>query len=117
MVQPVEIYNPDLPVLISIHLMLWFNNSLNVLIYFLKHFNTSYVMVQRKNIKVFKGRLDNFNTSYVMVQQWPSARRKNFKYISIHLMLWFNNERAFKRYGRIGFQYILCYGSTFRKID
>ena len=113
MVQPVEIYNPDLPVLISIHLMLWFNNSLNVLIYFLKHFNTSYVMVQRKNIKVFKGRLDNFNTSYVMVQQWPSARRKNFKYISIHLMLWFN-IRKMENYKRVfRFQYILCYGSTF----
>ena len=41
----------------------------------------------------------------------------SFEGISIHLMLWFNFSHVPIKHVNVGFQYILCYGSTENKIS
>ena len=98
------------------------------------YFNTSYVTVQHTDIIKNKTLVQHFNTSYVTVQlpnngdvQWfmlisihlmlrfninESRSSGVFIKISIHLMLRFNPNSLVQLKAWLGFQYILCYGST-----
>ena len=75
-------------------------------------FNTSYVTVQQSNPPYFFGSIMYFNTSYVTVQQICFLNAFFFKKISIHPMLRFNVIIITPPFQSLGFQYILCYGST-----
>ena len=71
--------------------MLWFNVFCHAWAWLGdSNFNTSYVVVQRSDIRRIAERASHFNTSYVVVQQLKLKKIKNLYLISIHLMLWFN---------------------------
>ena len=72
--------------------MLWFNGNRSTLTYTVNsNFNTSYVVVQPRVSRIALQRGTNFNTSYVVVQHEQCTRKYTHRYISIHLMLWFND--------------------------
>ena len=54
-------------------------------------------MVQQKIPPKLTKLINYFNTSYVMVQQTSPPRGGIFIVISIHLMLWFNNQVISKK--------------------
>ena len=61
---------------------------------------------------VFFSEILYFNTSYVAVQPRGNEAVSDQEVISIHLMLRFNNANGTTVRSPVGFQYILCCGST-----
>ena len=121
--------------IISIHPMLRFNISRNIWLKDKeKHFNTSYVTVQRtllKTIKIYNiisiHPMLRFNLAILntimnnsIISIHPMLRFNKsqispvllIRYISIHPMLRFNYVHKGEKKNGKKFQYILCYGST-----
>ena len=79
---------------------------------FLKYFNTSYVTVQQFFREVYKCVCMDFNTSYVTVQPDTVVFilvLSTFQYILCYGSTFKDEAKA---YFVLEFQYILCYGST-----
>ena len=77
---------------ISIHLMLLFNRRSLRINYMIINFNTSNVTIQRLVYLLYQNCLAHFNTSNVTIQPKMLRYKRAPCYISIHLMLLFNQR-------------------------
>ena len=93
--------------------MLWFNLSLEERIidclkfqYILCYGSTCFYSIKDYDITEFQYILCYGSTTSKILSFHSTSN------ISIHLMLWFNLIKDFKKTNLCRFQYILCYGST-----